>query len=110
MRLSENKLKVFIIDSNNSQVCAGNCGGDWSLPDALEAARQRISLRFGEQVELDYIDLLKTEDSEDIFKIREAVRDMPMPVLLADGRPRIAGTFDMRQLMDVIEACLEVKQ
>jgi hypothetical protein len=109
MRLPENKLRIIIADTCNSQVCAGNCGGDWSLPEALNTARQRISQRFGNQVELEYIDLLKVDDSEDIRKIREAVKDMPMPVLLADDRPRIAGTFDMRQLIDVIEACLEVK-
>ena len=34
---------------------------------------------------------------------------MPLPVLLANGRPRIAGEFDIRQLLDVIEAGLEVE-
>jgi|PlaIllAssembly_1097288.scaffolds.fasta_scaffold2768084_2 hypothetical protein len=109
MRLPETKLIVTIVDKANSQVCAGNCGGDWSLPEILETAQQRINQRFDKQVNLEYIDLLNAEDSENIRNIRETVKDMPLPVLLADGRPRITGAFDMRQLLDVIETCLEVK-
>jgi hypothetical protein len=108
MRLINSKLKITIVDGNPAQVCPGNCVGDWSLPDALETARQRIHQRFGDRVELEYVDLPQAEDSENIRQIREAVKDMTLPVLLAGGRPRIAGIFDMRQLFDVIEAGLEV--
>lgn len=103
------KLKVTIVDKNQAEVCPGNCGGDWSLVEALETAQQRIDQRFGKEVELEYIDLENAGDTEKIQRIREAVKDMPMPVLMADERPKIAGTFDMRQLIDVIEACLEVE-
>lgn len=107
--MPENKLRIIIADSSNKQVCMGNCGGDWSLPESLEAARQRIHQRYGEKVELAYFDLMDPGDSEDNKRIKEDVQGLPMPVLLADGRPRIAGTFDMRQLLDVIETCLEVE-
>ncbi len=102
-------VKITIVADSSSQHCSGNCGGDWSFPDALDIARQRVKERFGDRVEIEVIDLPATGDNPGITQIKTIVQDMPFPVLLANGRPRIAGGFDIRQLLDVIEASLEVE-
>jgi len=35
-------------------------------------------------------------------------RNLLLPLLLIDGEPRISGQFDLRQLLDAIEAALEM--
>jgi hypothetical protein len=107
--LTEPSVLVTIVADSTSQRCSGNCAGDWSFPDALDLARQRISERFGDRAVLELVDLSSPSDSPHVRKIKASVQGMPLPVLLANGRPRIAGEFDIRQLLDVIEAGLEVE-
>jgi hypothetical protein len=109
MRLANSGIKITIIDDSVNQPCSGNCGNDWSQPEAINTARQEIYNRFGPLVELEYIDLPKAEGLPDVRRIKTLVQGMPLPVLLANGRPRIAGEFDMRQLMDVVETDIEVE-
>jgi hypothetical protein len=109
MRLTDSGIKITIVDDSVNQPCSGNCGKDWSQPEAIETARQEIYRRFGPRAELEYIDLPKVEGLSGVHRIKTLVQGMPMPVLLANGRPRIAGEFDMRQLLDVIETDLEVE-
>lgn len=105
--MPEPRLKMIIVDDSKSGACPAGCGADWSSPEAISAARQAIRDRFGDNVKLEYLEFSSTADSKIVRHIRSQVRGMPFPVLLANGHPRIAGEFDTRQLMDVIEADLE---
>ena len=107
--MTEAKIKITIVGDGDDRTCTGNCGVDWSSLDSLAAARQEISERFGNRAELEYISLLNAKDSGKIRHVKSLVQGMPLPVLLANGKPRIAGEFDTRQLMDVIEADLEAE-
>jgi hypothetical protein len=110
MRLAEPTTRITIVDdASRAERCAGNCGVDWSQSGVIGPARQRVSERFGDRAALEYIDLPAAVDSESVRKMRAAIQGLPFPVLLANGRPRIAGEFDMRQIIDVIEANLEAE-
>jgi hypothetical protein len=111
--LPERKVRITIVDDAAgrncaaARGCAADCGIDWSKPGQIDAVRREAFSRFGDRVSVDYIDLPGAKDSPAVRKIESTVRGMPLPVLLADSRPRIAGEFDVRQLMDVIEVGLE---
>jgi hypothetical protein len=109
MQLANADIKITIVDDSTNQPCSGSCGKDWSQPEAISAARREIEARFGQRVELEYINLPKAKGISDISHIKTVIRNMPLPVILSNGQPRIAGEFDMRQLMDIIETDLEVK-
>jgi glutaredoxin len=109
-RLPEPRVRIAIVsDTSSSQACAAKCGIDWSKPEILGAARQQVVERFGDTASLEYVDLPKSGNTAAVKKMKSAVKGMPLPVLLANGRPHIAGQFDLRQVMDVIEAALEAE-
>lgn len=99
-------IQVKILDNSNNKGCEEHCGEDWSAAGVIELARQSIRDRFGEGVTLEYIDL--SQQMPEQFK--EMAEACPMPVLMVNGKPRISGPFDLRQLLDVIETELEVSR
>ena len=106
--MPERKVRITIVDDTSSpRACTGNCGTDWSSAESTNATREQISARFGGLAELEYVDLHRAGNKPVTAKLRGTVTGMPFPVLLADGRPRIAGEFDLRQILDVIEVDLE---
>ena len=108
--MPERVLNVTIVDDTTSpRTCTGDCGTDWSKVEVLEAARKQIMERFGGRAVLDYIDLPHAPDTPKTRKTRIAVKGIPLPVLLADERPRVAGEFDVGRIMDVIEVDLEAE-
>ncbi len=107
MLLPESKVRITIVDNTTSPVCNGNCGMDWSSVETQRTIKQQIIEKFGSDVDLDYIDLSKAEDTEVTLRAKSLVSGLPIPVLLVNERPRIAGEFDSRQLMDVIEVEME---
>ena len=106
--MPESKVKITIVDdTSSSSRCGAGCGTDWSKTESIETAREEIRDRFGKRASLDYVDLVAPSKPAVARKVRSTVKGMPIPVLLANGRPRIAGEFDVRQILDVIEADLE---
>jgi hypothetical protein len=105
--LPERKLRITIVDGAAGRSCAVGCGTDWSRPEEITAARREVRSRFGNRVSLEYLELRASEETPAKSRMERAVRGMPLPVLLANGRPRIAGKFDLRQLIDVIEVGIE---
>ncbi len=108
--MPEPRVKIAIVaDTASSQACAAKCGTDWSKPEVLGTARQQVIQRFGGLASLEYVGLPNSGNAASVRKMKSTVKGMPLPVLLANGRPRIAGEFDLRQVMDVIEAALEAE-
>jgi hypothetical protein len=107
VNLPEPKVTVTIIDDTSVHACEGDCAVDWAKPKSLAQARQKIADRFGDDVGLEYVDLPKAAETDFLREVKARTTGMPFPILLANRDPRIAGEFDLRQLIDVIEAELE---
>jgi disulfide oxidoreductase YuzD len=103
-------IEVIIINGPAGQECDVGCGTDWSLTESVELANQQVRNRFGERVHLKYVDLgdRKKDDSLIGWKERIIDENLSVPLLVLNGRLRITGNFDIRQMMDVIEAELEI--
>ena len=106
--MPEPRIRITIVDDTSGrETCEGNCGVDWSSPEAFGEALHKVAERFGDRARLAYVDLPNARQTRNLAAMKRRIEGMPLPVLLANGKPRIAGEFDTRQLMDVIEADLE---
>ena len=103
-------IKVTIVNDPARQDCDASCGTDWSLRDSLELAEEQIKNRFGDDVQLTYLDLAGSEEVDSLIDWKEKIinENLSVPLLVLNGRLRIAGNFDIRQMLDVIEAELEI--
>ena len=103
------RTQITIIDKSRQEKCNAGCGEDWSSPETLALARQRIKDRFGDEVQLKHLDLSETV-SNYAPEWNEVIKNknLALPLLLINGEPRISGEFDMRQLLDAIEAEMEM--
>lgn len=106
--MSEPDIEATIIADSRIKPCDAECGIDWSAASSVTLAKLRIKERFGDRVRLDYLDLPKATDSRRIQELKPAIQDLPLPVLLINGHPRIYGEFDIRRLLDVIQAEMEI--
>ena len=104
------KLTVIIADDTRKRECDAACGEDWSSPDTFTLACQRIKERFGDSVHMEYLDLTRaTADRQALEwskKLRE--KNLSVPLLIINGEPRISGQFNIHQLLDAIEAEVEI--
>ena len=105
-------IQVTIIYESEGERCNPACGIDWSSTEAAAPITQRISERFGEQVELEYIDLSQPGNTPRFPELKQLVEDknIPLPVLVIGGQPIISGQFDARLLLDAIDAEIEIRQ
>ena len=103
-------MRVTIVDNSKGERCAAGCGTDWSSAEAITQASQQIKERLGEMIELEYLDLSKPVNDNRASGLTGEIEDknLSLPLLVIDGVPRISGQFDIRQLMDVIEATVEI--
>lgn len=104
------EIKVTIINDLARQDCDASCGTDWSSKDSMELAREQIKNRFGDSVQLTYLDLAGTKEDDSLIDWGDKIIDenLSVPLLILNGRLRITGNFDIRQMLDVIEAELEM--
>ena len=108
--MSKNTIQITIVNDSRRVECEAECGIDWSSAEAVALATQRIKERFGDKIQLTYLDLSEAVASEDAQKWNEVIRDknLSVPLLLVNGQIRISGNFDIRQLLDVIEVEIEL--
>ncbi len=104
------RIQITIISGYSQGECDSACGTDWSSPEALTLASQRIKDRFGEKISLKYIDLSRDNTDNVVQEWSEAIKSkkLSLPILLVNGQLRISGQFDIRQLLDVIEVETEI--
>jgi disulfide oxidoreductase YuzD len=109
--LIKHTIQVSIIDDSKSEQCDGHCGVDWSSPEAMTLANQRIRDSFGDKVQLEYLDLSQPLANRHALELFPGIRskELSLPLLLIDGKLRIAGQFDIRLLLDAINTELELK-
>ena len=106
----EATIRIIILNDNRKQECDAACGEDWSLPETIALASQRIKDRFGDRAKLEYIDLPGAPDNQQKLQWNRLIKkkNLSLPLLLVNGEPRISGQFDIRQLLDVVDAEIEI--
>ena len=103
-------VRITIVDDSKREKCNAYCGEDWSSPQVIALAGQRIQDRFGGKIELDYLDLAKPVTNKPALELDQiANKGLPLPLLVINGNPRISGQFDIHLLLDAIEAELEIR-
>jgi len=107
--LIKHDIQIVILDDSKGEKCEVNCGVDWSSAEAITLAKQRVKDRFGDRARLEYIDLSKKPISDRALELSQRVKDLPLPLLVINGKPRISGQFDIRLLLDAIDAEIEIK-
>ncbi|MBI3040414.1 MAG: hypothetical protein HYY80_01960 [Chloroflexi bacterium] len=106
----EHTIQISIIEDSRQERCATGCGEDWSSPEAFALAERQIKGRFGDKIQLRYLDLSQVIADDDVVKWKAVIKkkNLPLPLLVINGQPRISGLFDIRQLLDTIEVEIEM--
>ena len=109
--LIRHTIQITIVDDSKSEKCDAHCGIDWSSAEAVALTNKRIKDRFGDRIKLELIDLSKPMTNHHTLELTKEVKNknLPLPLLLINGQPRISGQFDIRQLLDAIDAEMEIK-
>jgi len=109
--MSKDTIQIIIIDDSKGERCDAHCGADWSLAETIALAKKRIKERFGERIQLEYLDLSKPGANHRILELNQLVsnQNLSLPLLLINGQPRISGQFDIRLLLDAIDAEIETQ-
>ena len=104
-------IQITIVDDSKGEKCDAHCGVDWSSVEAITLASQRIKDRFGDKIQLEYLDLSKPVANRRALELNQEVRNknLSLPLLLINGEPRISGQFDIRLLLDAMDAEMEIK-
>ena len=100
-------LRVVIVNHSGSVYCQAGCGWDWSQPESLKLAEERLRSRYGTEVQLDYVDLALS--GKPFCEAGEMEGEARFPRLLINGKMKIAGDFDMRMLLDAVEVESEIE-
>ncbi len=110
MPLIKHTIQVTIVDNSRGEKCDAHCGVDWSSGEAVTLASQRIKDGFGDKIQLEYLDLSKSIANRHALELFQEIKDkdLSLPLLLINGMPRISGQFDIRLLLDAINAELEL--
>ena len=103
-------MQITILDDSKGKKCDAHCGVDWSSAETIALASQRIKDRFGNSIELQYLDLAKPMTTRQALKLKRQIRNknLALPLLIINGEPRISGQFDIRLLLDAIDAEIEI--
>ena len=104
-------VEINIIDDTSRRDCDIDCGTDWSSPEAVILASQQIKSRFGIEARLEYTDLSRTTPDDRVVQWHQTIRErsLSVPLLLINGHLRVAGQFDTRQIIDAVEAEMELR-
>ncbi len=113
--MPKHNIQIIIVDDSKSEKydaeCDAKCGVAWSSVEAIALASRQIENRFGEEIKLEYLDLSQPAANPHTLELSQEIKDkdLLLPLLLINGQPRISGPFDIRQLLDTIEAEIEIE-
>jgi len=104
-------IQITIVDDSKGEKCNAHCGADWASTQVIDLASQRIKERFGDKIKLEYLDLTESTTNHHAVEFKQQVKakNLSLPLLVINGELRISGQFDIRQLLDAIDAELEIK-
>lgn len=111
-------IRVTVLDDPGRPPCEARCGLDLSSAEVRSAIAQALQQRFGSRVELRYAALSEGGadgalppaggDEPDGVRERLSRGELVLPLLLINGRPRISGYFDLRSLLEAVQAVIEM--
>ncbi len=103
---------VEIVDDTSRRDCDADCGTDWSSPEMVALAGQQVGQRFGAAATVEYRDLAGDDLDAGQLEMKRNIRQqgLSVPLLLVNGHLRVAGQFDIRRIVDAIEAEMEIGQ
>ncbi len=106
--MPERSIQITILNDKQKVLCEADCGTDWSLSEAIELASEQIKERFDKETNLEYVELAQANTDIQEWKNRIKTNNLSLPLLIINGQLRISGPFDIRQLLDTIEAEIEI--
>ncbi|MFC1955380.1 hypothetical protein ACFLWZ_02425 [Chloroflexota bacterium] len=109
--MSRNDIQVIIVfDPDKVNECGISCGEGWDSAEVIELARQRVKVRFGDEIRLKCLDLSKSGTASLSLELQQKIGEgiLTLPLLIINDEPRISGQFDIRLLLDAIEAEIEI--
>ena len=111
MSLNKRNIEIVIMDNRKVAECDAGCGIDWSKEETMTLAGQRLAERFGDGVQLKYVNLAGPTVDNQFMQFQQKARDenLALPLLLVNGQPRISGLFDIRMLLDAVETEIEIR-
>ena len=103
-------FNVEIVDDTSRRDCDADCGTDWSSAEMFALAVKQVEQRFGATITVGYRDLSQGELDTGQLEMKRDIRQqgLSVPLLLINGHLRVAGKFDIRRIVDVIEAEMEI--
>ncbi len=103
------RIQVTILTDSGAPSCEGDCAVNWLQPENQALARDKVRQKAGEEAAVEFLDIqAPTGDRRQAGLIGLAgAQKLPSPVLFLNGQPRIAGPFDIRMLLDIIEVEME---
>ena len=108
--LTEFTMQITIVDDSKDKRCVFDCGMDWSSDETIVLANQQMKERFGDGIQLKYLDLSKRVTNQHNVELKRRVRDekLSLPILLVNDKLRISGQFDVRLLLNIIDTEREI--
>lgn len=110
--MTERTFAVEIVDDTSRRDCDADCGTDWSSPEMVDLVNKQVEQRFGGAATVEYRDLAggELDAGQQEMKCNIRQQGLSVPLLLVNGHLRVAGLFDVRRIVDVIEAEMEIGQ
>ncbi len=99
-------INATIVLNAAAPSCEDDCGLDWSKKEQQIQAIKEVEERFGGKVQLEFIDISSApEKAKQLLSAQGPKNEvLPFSTLFLNNAPRIVGSFDIRMLLDVIEA------
>lgn len=100
-------MEIAIFDHGElGKPCAEACGMDWLSLENQQLARHSLEMRFGQKISVDFHNLAEPSAQAQFPQLLKQIEKerLYLPLLLIDGEVRINGHFDLRMLLDMVEA------
>ncbi len=110
--LVNDPIQIAIVTDGISEACGVDCGADWSSPETQALAQQRAKERFGDRIRLEFVTMAEDKADKRMVKLKQQIENdnLNLPLLLIEGEPIISGQFDIRLVLDAINAELEIRE
>ncbi|MBI4333701.1 MAG: hypothetical protein HY673_20755 [Chloroflexi bacterium] len=99
------RIEVTVLVDSAAPSCEGDCVMDWLKPENQAVARRELARKHGDGAAVDFVDIrASSPGAPRAGLVRQTLAGNPrFPALLLNGNPRIAGPFDLRMLLDMVE-------
>ena len=106
--MPRNRIQALIVFDSTAKSCEAACGLNWADANNLNILKKRLTERLGDRIAVELLDISGENDRVNQIEIKIAREKLRLPLLLVDGKVRISGEFDIRQVLDAAEAAIEV--